>query len=115
MSKRGGETCSQEWKGANDDGITGAEIKSSNMEDKFLQEDLEVEERSRRHRGHAEEIVRSHPSQNASSDSTRRYAADAQGEVSTSSTTKHKGEDARTARSLTPIRRPSPPPIERRR
>ena len=36
------------------------------MEDKFLQEDLEVEERSRRHRGHAEKKldriqVRMHP------------------------------------------------------
>ena len=117
MSKRRGEACSQEWKGANDDGITGAEVKSSKMEDKFLQENLEVEERSRRHRGHAENIVRSHPSQNASSDSTRRYAADAQGGASSSSTTRHKGDnnvDARTARRLTPMRRPSPSPIRRR-
>ena len=28
MMKREGETCSQEWKGANDDGITEAEVKS---------------------------------------------------------------------------------------
>ena len=42
------------------------------------------------------------------------YAADAPGEVNAASITNCKGEDARTARSLTPMRRPSPPLIRRR-
>ena len=85
--KREGETCSQEWKGANDDGITEAEVISPKVKDKSLQKALDPEGRPRKHSGHAEEIIRSHPSENAS---------------------------ARTARSLTPLRRRSPSPLRRR-
>ena len=85
--KQEGETCSQEWKGANDAGITEAEVKSPQVKDKSLQTALDPEERPRKHSGHEEDITRSHPSENAS---------------------------ARTARSLTPLRRPSPSPFRRR-
>ena len=81
--KREGDTCSHEWKGANDEGVTEAESKSPKVKDESLQKASNPEERPRKRCGHAEEIIRSNSSENAS---------------------------ARTARSLTPLRRRSPAP-----
>ena len=117
MMKREGDTSSHEWTGANDDGITEAEVKSPRVKEEMLHENLDLEKMPGKHREHAEEIIRSHPSEAASNDGTRRYAADAQGEANTSNRTQHKGHNnvnARTAKCLTSVRRPSPSPSVRR-
>ena len=83
MMKSEGDTCSQEWKGANDDGITQAEVESPKVKYESLQKALNPEGRPRKHSRHAEETIKSNPSENAS---------------------------ACTARSLTPLRQRSPAP-----
>ena len=138
MMDREGKTCSQERKGANDDSIAKAEIKSSEEKDKSSQKALNPEERPHKHSEQAEEMIKSNPSGNASartakdltparrrSSSPRRNSSPLRRRPLNPEERprKHSGQaeeiiesnpssnaSARTARDLTPLRRRSPSP-----